>query len=228
MKNTKKKNKQKSVLREWAEAIVIAFLLAMFIRTFFIQAFKIPSGSMIPTLKPGDRILVNKLFYGPHIPIINLKLPILVQPKRAEVIVFVYPESANQRTFVNFRHYVDDDSLGPVYMRLIKFLKDTQAKDYIKRLVGLPKEAVEIRNGDIYINGRISENSQIRKGVYFNEGPYGAAGQKIQVPADSYYCLGDNSAASRDSRYWGFVNKKYLIGKAVLVYWPLNRIRFIK
>ncbi|MEW6008044.1 MAG: signal peptidase I [Candidatus Omnitrophota bacterium] len=227
MKNNRKKSKQKSVLREWVEAIVIAFVLAMFIRTFFIQAFKIPSGSMIPTLKPGDRILVNKLFYGPQIPIINVKLPMFIEPKQGDVIVFIYPESANNRTFANFKHYLDDDD-GPLYLRLIKFLKDTQKKDYIKRLIGLPNDLLEIKNGDIYINGQISQNSQIRKGVYFNEGPYGAAGQKIKVPADSYYCLGDNSSASRDSRYWGFVNKKFLIGKAVLIYWPLNRIRIIR
>jgi signal peptidase I len=228
MKKNKTKSAVKSNTREWIEAIVVAVVLALFIRTFFVQAFKIPSGSMMPTLKPGDRILVNKLFYGPQIPLLGLKLPMIQQPQRADVIVFVYPESANQRNFINFKRYIDDDALGSVFRRIFIFIKETQNKDYIKRLVGLPGENIEIKNGDIYINGRPVENSHIRKNVYLNEGPYGQARELAYVPKDSYYCLGDNSSSSRDSRYWGFVDKKYLIGKAILIYWPINRIGIIR
>ena len=228
MIKNKSQTKTKSSFREWTEAIVIAFLLAMFIRTFFLQAFKIPSGSMIPTLLPGDRILVNKFSYGPQIPFLDAKLPMLKNPERGDVIVFVYPESAGKRNFAGFRHYLDDESLGSVFKRLFLFFRDTSSKDYIKRLIGLPNENVEIRNGDIYINNHLVDNSQIRKGIYLNEGPYGQPEQIINVAKDSYYCLGDNSSSSRDSRYWGFVDKKYLIGKAMLIYWPVNRMRIIK
>lgn len=207
---------------------MIAFLLAMFIRTFFIQAFKIPSGSMIPTLLPGDRIMVTKFLYGPQIPIVDIKLPMLKSPQRGDVIVFVYPESANKRNFSSLRHYLDDDSLGSVFKRIFIFFKETAATDYIKRLIGLPGETVEIRNGDIYIDGKPVDNNKLRNWVYLNEGPYGQVDHYVTVPEKAYYCLGDNSGSSRDSRYWGFVDEKYLIGKAVLIYWPLNRIRIIR
>ena len=228
MKKNKIKSNVKSPFREWVEAILIAFFLAMFIRTFFVQAFKIPSGSMIPTLLPGDRILVNKFLYGPQIPFTDVKLPVLKNPERGDVIVFVYPESADKRNFISLKHYLDDESLGSVFKRLFLFFRDTSAKDYIKRLIGLPGETIEIRNGDIYIDGRLVDNSQIRKGIYLNEGPYGQSEQIVEIAKNSYYCLGDNSSSSRDSRYWGFVDKKYLIGKAMLIYWPINRMRIIK
>jgi signal peptidase I len=228
MKNKRKKISSKSSRREWIEAIFIAVLLAFFIRTFFVQAFKIPSGSMMPILKPGDRILVNKLFYGPIIPILDLKLPSLKEPKRSDVIVFIYPASAHSRTFTAFKRYIDDENLGPMYRRLITFFRETQVKDYIKRLIGLPQELVEIKNGTIYINARSVQEDQIRRNIYLNEGPFGQIGQQMRVPTDSYYCLGDNSGSSRDSRYWGFVNKRYLIGKAFFIYWPIQRMGFIR
>lgn len=230
-KKMKKNRRRKSIkpwIKEWVEAIVIALIFSLVIRTFFIQAFKIPTGSMIPTLRPGDRIMVNKLFFGPRIPLLGLRLPMLRKPARSDVIVFVYPESANKRNFKAFKRYIDDERRGPVHSRVWAFLKETQSKDYIKRLIGLPGETVEIRDGDIYINGQLSDSSQIRKVLYFNEGAYGGEGQVVEISEDSYYCLGDNSSSSRDSRYWGFVNKEFLIGKAFLVYWPLNRIRIIR
>lgn len=192
MKNSKKK----SVIREWVESIVIAFILAMFIRTFIIQAFKIPTGSMRITLLEGDRILVNKFIFGARIPFTDLRLPAVRQPKRGDVVVFVYPEDP--------------------------------AKDYIKRLIAVGGETVEIINGNIYINGKLCEDGDLKMRFYYNRGPYGEEGKRITVPQDSYFVLGDNSASSRDSRYWGFVPKKMLVGKAIIVYWPLNRIRMVR
>lgn len=192
MKNSKKK----SVIREWVESIVIAFILAMFIRTFIIQAFKIPTGSMRTTLLEGDRILVNKFIYGARIPLTDLRLPAVRQPQRGDVVVFVYPEDP--------------------------------AKDYIKRLIAVGGETVEIINGNIYINGKLCEDGDLKMRFYYNRGPYGEESKKVVVPADSYFVLGDNSASSRDSRYWGFVPKKMMIGKAIIVYWPLNRIRMVR
>jgi len=188
--------KKKSALQEWIESIVIAFILAMIIRTFIVQAFKIPTGSMRMTLLEGDRILVNKFIYGARIPLTDWRLPALRQPKRGDVIVFIYPEDPS--------------------------------RDFIKRLIAVGGETVEINNGNIYINGKLCDNLDLRQRFYYNRGTYGEEGKKIVVPKDSYFVLGDNSASSRDSRYWGFVPKKMLLGKALVIYWPLTRIRIIK
>ncbi len=188
--------KKKSVIRDWVESIIIAFLLAMVIRAFVVQAFKIPTGSMRMTLIEGDLILVNKFIYGAKIPFLNSWLPAVRAPKRGDVIVFVYPED--------------------------------KKKDFIKRLVGLPGETIEIKEGSIYINGKPVTEQIFNQIYYYNRGDFGAEGQKITVPMDSYFVLGDNSASSKDSRYWGFVPKANLLGKALIIYWPLNRIRQIK
>lgn len=188
--------KKKSVLRDWVESIIVAFLLAMVIRAFVVQAFKIPTGSMRMTLLEGDLILVNKFIYGAKVPFMNLRLPALREPKRGDVLVFIYPED-----------------------------KD---KDFIKRLVGLPGETVEIKGGSIYINDKPAQEPVFNRVYYYNRGDFGAEGQKITVPKGSYFVLGDNSASSKDSRYWGFVPKDNLLGKALIVYWPLSRMRAIK
>lgn len=188
--------KKKSVLRDWVESIIIAFLLAMVIRTFLVQAFKIPTGSMRMTLQEGDLILVNKFIYGAKVPLLNFYLPALKEPKRGEVVVFIYPEDKN--------------------------------KDFIKRLVGLPGETVEIKGGSIYINDLPAQEPIFKQTYYYNRGDFSAEGQKIVVPQDSYFVLGDNSLSSKDSRYWGFVPKKNILGQAMVIYWPLRRIRVIK
>ncbi len=188
--------RKKSVLRDWIESIVVAFLLAMVIRAFVVQAFKIPTGSMRMTLLEGDLILVNKFIYGAKAPFMNLRLPALRAPKRGDVLVFIYPED--------------------------------KGKDFIKRLAGLPGETVEIKGGSIYINDKPAQEPVFNQTYYYNRGDFGAEGQKIVVPKDSYFVLGDNSVSSKDSRYWGFVPKGNLLGKALIIYWPLNRIRVIK
>jgi signal peptidase I len=188
--------KKKSVLRDWVESIIIAFLLAMVIRTFVVQAFKIPTGSMRMTLQEGDLILVNKFIYGAKVPFLNFYLPKLRDPKRGDVIVFVYPED--------------------------------KKKDFIKRLVGLPGETVEIKGGSIYIDDKPADDPIFKQIYYYNRGDFSAEGQKIIVPKDSYFVLGDNSVSSKDSRYWGFVPKDNLLGQALVIYWPIHRIRGIK
>ncbi|MDD5747094.1 MAG: signal peptidase I [Candidatus Omnitrophica bacterium] len=176
--------KTRLVIREYAESLLIAFILAMIIRAFVVQAFKIPTGSMNPTLVEGDRILVSKFIYYFH------------APERGDVIVFKYPE---------------DPKLA-----------------FIKRLIGKPGENVEIRNGRILIGGEEVTDRRITPQFYYNRGLFGESGQTVSIPPEAYYALGDNSANSRDSRYWGFIPKKNLIGKAVLIYWPLNRMRLIE
>ena len=101
-------------------------------------------------------------------------------------------------------------------------------KDFIKRLVATEGETVEIKNGTIYIDDRPLLDSVFNQFYYYNRGEFGREGQKIIVPKDSFFVLGDNSASSQDSRYWGFVPYKNLLGKALIVYWPLPRIRIIK
>ncbi len=192
----KDKLKRKSIVREWVESILVAFILAMVIRTFVIQAFKIPTGSMRTTLLEGDLILVNKFIYGAKVPFTDLNLPALRQPNRSDVIVFIYPESPK--------------------------------KDFIKRLVGLPGETVEIKNGTVYINDKPLLDSVFNQRYYYNRGEFGQEGRKIKIPEDDFFVLGDNSASSQDSRYWGFVPRKNILGKALVIYWPPRRIRIIK
>ena len=174
-------------IKEWVEPILLAVILALIIRAFLVQAFKIPTGSMRPTLIENDRVLVNKILYR------------YKEPERGDIIVFKYPVDGK--------------------------------RDFIKRLVGLPGETLEIRQGKVYINGEaLPENLLIQKFYYYNreDWDYGKENQKIKIPQDSFFVLGDNSAQSSDSRNWGFVPRKNLIGKAFLIYWPPRRIRLVE
>jgi signal peptidase I len=176
--------KKKSVIREWIEGIIVAFIIAMIIRTFIVQAFRIPTGSMHPTLKIGDRILVNKFIYGRR----SFRK---AGPERGDIIVFIYPENPK--------------------------------KDYIKRLIAFGGEKVLIKKGEIYVNGeRLQTPATIAGRHYYSTGYFGT--REAEVPEGSYFVLGDNSGNSKDSRYWGFVPQKNLIGKAFFIYWPLTRL----
>ncbi len=189
-------NKWNYLIEEWIEPIVVAFILAMFIRTFFIQAFKIPSGSMRPTLMEGDRLIVSKFIYGAKIPFTKKRLPGLSKPKRGDIIVFIYPVDGK--------------------------------RDFIKRLIAFGGETVEIIDGDVYVNGKIIQDPRIKNIYYYNYGPYGQEGEKVEVPKGSVFVLGDNSGSSSDSRFWGFVPEENIIGRAEFIYWPPKRIRILK
>lgn len=184
------------VIKEWAETIIVATVLALTIRSFVVQPFKIPTGSMRQTLLEGDRILVNRFIYGLRIPFTTIRFFKFKYPQPGDVIVFNYPEDVERA--------------------------------FIKRMIAKEGDTVEIKGGAIYINGEKFEHPSVKNIYYYNRGTYGSIDQKITVPENSYYVLGDNSGSSKDSRYWGFVDDKYLIGKAFLIYWPLNRIRLIK
>jgi signal peptidase I len=191
------KERIKIEIKEYLEAGIFAAIIALFIiRPFIIQTFKIPTGSMRPTLIEHDLILVNKFIYGPKVPLTAWRLPGLRQPVRGDVIVFIFP--GDPRKF------------------------------FIKRLVGLPGETIEIKEGTIYANEKPVLDPVFTKVYYYNRGDYAKEGQKIVVPQDGYFVLGDNSASSLDSRYWGFVPKNNLLGKAIVIYFPFNRIRLIK
>ena len=182
--------KRKSVIREYAEAIAIAVVLALFIRTFVVQAFKIPSGSMKPTLLIGDHILVNKFIYGIKIPFTEKTLVSLRQPKRGDVIVFKYP-------------------------------LDTK-KDYIKRVIGLPGDRVELSNKELVINGQKVEDPRAKYSLHGNLRNFGP----VSVPDHHLFVMGDNRDESSDSRVWGFVPISYLKGKAFLIYWSWDSRKF--
>ena len=184
--------KRKSVVREYAEAIFIAILLALVIRTLIIQAFTIPSGSMMDTLLVGDYILVNKFLYGPELPLTELHLPALRDPRRGDIIVFKYPQD--------------------------------EKRDFIKRIVATPGERVQIRGHQVLVNGKpLAESytkfadSGVRGGEAYCGYAYGC--EPTIVPPDSYFVMGDNRDNSQDSRYWGFVKRDKIKGKAFLIYW---------
>lgn len=192
----------KSVVREWIEAIVIAAALAVFLRTFFFQIYKIPTTSMVPILTPGDKIFVSKMHYGPKIPFTDWRIPGKRKPLRGEVVVFVPPQEA----------------VKPWYTR----------KQYIKRLIGLPGDHIKIAAGNIYVNGQIVTDSRIARNYYYNLGEYGKEGKEIIVPNKHYFFLGDNSISSLDSRFWGFADEDQIVGKAMFIWWPYNRIRGVE
>ncbi|MCM8819915.1 MAG: signal peptidase I [Candidatus Omnitrophica bacterium] len=187
---------KKSALREWVESFIIAAALAVFLRTFFFQLYKIPTNSMVPTLMPGDKIFVSKLVYGPKIPFTKLRIHGFRKPQRGEVVVFIPPHD--------------------------------RKKAYIKRLIGIGNDRILIKDGNIYLNGKIFSDPRVAKNYYYNQGEYGKEGQEIIVPEGKYFFLGDNSISSSDSRFWGFVDEVDIIGKAIFLWWPPRRIKTIE
>jgi signal peptidase I len=188
------KARRKSLFREYSEAIIIAVLLALFIRQFAVQAFTIPSGSMMATLLIGDYILVNKFLYGAEIPLADKHLPGLRDPHRGDVIVFKYPND--------------------------------ETRDFIKRIIAVGGDTIQVRENRVLLNGRPLDEPYVRSGSF--SPPSGAACgyayacEALEVPAGSYFVMGDNRDNSQDSRYWGFVRREKIRGKAFLIYWSWN------
>lgn len=190
-----------SRLWDWTKSILIALILALFIRTFIVQAYKIPSGSMIPTLLIGDYLLVNKLSYGIRNPVKNDFLYFRKLPERQEIVVFTYP--------------------------LDKKL------DFIKRVIGLPGDTIQIINKKVYVNGKPLKEPYVQftdPEVYPKEiSPRDNYGP-IKVPPNHIFVLGDNRDQSYDSRFWGFVPISYLKGRALIIYFSWDskdfKIRF--
>jgi signal peptidase I len=180
---------QKSVTREYAEALIVALLLAFFIRSFIVQAFKIPSGSMLPTLQIGDHILVSKFLYGLRLPYpLETTLWEWGQPDRGDVIVFVYPRD--------------------------------RSKDFIKRVIAVAGDTVEIRHKKVYLNGTKVDDQHATFKYSDQEipGPRDNLGP-MTVPDHKLFVMGDNRDESHDGRFWGFVDLDDVKGKAFLIYW---------
>ena len=213
---------RKSTAREYIESIAIAVLIALFLRAFVVEAFKIPSGSMIPTLQVGDHIFVNKFIYGVRIPFTNIKVGMgYRKPKRGEVIVFIYPQ--------------DHD------------------KDFIKRIVGIEGDTVEVRDSEVLVNGKpiprervpgdctyhdvMDEETNptwVQKGcdgyretladgttymTYLaHNRDAGRLFAPVKVGKDNVFVMGDNRDNSHDSRYWGTVPFDLIKGKAMVIW----------
>ncbi|MFO8032396.1 MAG: signal peptidase I [Desulfohalobiaceae bacterium] len=202
----------KKTFKEYAEALLIAFILAFLIRSFAVQAFKIPSGSMLPTLEIGDHLLVNKFIYGVRLPFVDTLLVPVSEPEFQDIIVFKFPED--------------------------------ESKDFIKRVIGLPGDQIEIRDKQVIRNGQplvepyvrhaspqTSSNklSKQRWPPHSFDPTFRDNLPPVEVPEDKYFVMGDNRDESYDSRFWGFVEQEEILGQAWIIYWSwvgLGEIRW--
>ena len=180
-----RKVREKSVIRQYTEAFLIAILLALVIRTFVVQAFKIPSGSMLPTLQIGDHLLVNKFLYW------------FTDPQRGDVVVFKFPQD--------------------------------EGRDFIKRVIALPGDKVEVRGKRVYVNDKpVQESYAVHLDPSMQENPHSPRDNfaPVQAPSGQLFMMGDNRDYSMDSRFWGFLDIKKIKGKAFIIYWSWDRERF--
>jgi signal peptidase I len=189
---------KKSTIREYFESICIAVILALFVRTFVVQAFKIPTGSMENNLLIGDHLLVNKFVFAPTMSSLERMLLPIDPVRRGDILVFKYPQDPE--------------------------------RDFIKRVIGLPGETVEVRNKKVFINGKPLDEPYVHfmfppeerapGDVNFDnlKADYGP----VTVPDRHYFMMGDNRDNSEDSRYWGFMPADYIKGKALFVYFSFT------
>ena len=184
MTEHKKSRRKKSLIREYAEIIVLAVALALFVRTFFIQAFRIPSESMEDTLLVGDFLFANKFLYGAKLPFVDARVPGIRDPEPGDIIIFKYP--------------VDKKT------------------DYIKRCVAVEGQTVELKGDKLYVDG-VLQDEEYTKYVHGSRsfGPY-------TVPEGHIFMMGDNRDNSSDSRAWGSLDKKLVMGKAMFIYFSWN------
>ena len=186
----------KSTIREYFESICVAVILALFVRTFIVQAFKIPTGSMENNLLIGDHLLVNKFVFGPTLSRVEKTVLPIEEIKRGDIIVFKFPEDPE--------------------------------RDFIKRTIGLPGDTLELRNKKVYVNGKPLDEPY----VHFLFPPPGDTPEEdfdvrvhygpVTVPVGHYFMMGDNRDNSEDSRYWGFLPREYVKGKAAFIYWSFE------
>lgn len=188
------KTRSKSVIREYAEAIIIAILLALVIRAFVVQAFKIPSGSMKPTLLVGDHILVSKFIYGIKVPFTDKELIPISKPKRGDIVVFEYPVDPS-KDFIKRVIGLPGDTVRIVNKQV--YVNDRPLD-----------EPYAVHSDNKILPATVSPRD--------NMGP-------VVVPPHSLFVMGDNRDESYDSRFWKFVNIDALKGKAFIIYWSWNK-----
>jgi signal peptidase I len=200
---------------DWTKSIIVALVVWFFLRTFLVEAFRIPSGSMENTLLIGDFLFVNKALYGAEVPIIHTRLPAVREPKRDDILVF--------------------DSV------------EEEGLKVVKRLIGMPGDTLSMENGELFRNGeRVPEPYAVHSDPTRSEGPVERAKMRewqlrhvvqrdtanyqpdlqewgpIVVPKDSYFMMGDNRDSSYDGRYWGFLPRKNVRGKPLVVYFSYD------
>jgi signal peptidase I len=221
-KATAPKRSLSTTLWENIKSILGALVIFLVIRTFFIEAFRIPSGSMIPALLVGDWLFVNKLVYGPHIPFTNINLPGYSEPKRGEVVVFVSPFQP------------DEAAIG-----------NDPTPTLVKRLIGMPGDTIYMRDGLVYLNGTAQRQSaeaeknekgnpnevhelfEWQKRFALAASRFGPAPAQpthdnwgpLVIPTGHYFMMGDNRYCSKDSRYWGLVPRENVRGRPMFVYY---------
>lgn len=179
---------RKGYFRDFVETVLTAVALALVLRAFVVQTFRIPSGSMEDTLLVGDFLIVNKFLYGIKVPLTDTRLPGIREPRYGDVVVFEYPNP------------------------------DPRAKkeNYVKRVIGVPGDIVELRNNVLYLNGEPKDETFIKLKP---PTPRWADFGPIKVPESSLFMMGDNRNWSADSRDWGFLDTGRIKGKAVMIYW---------
>jgi signal peptidase I len=198
---------------EWTKSILVAFSLFLIIRTFVVEAFRIPTGSMEKTLRVGDFLLVNKALYGAQVPGTSVHLPAFREPHRGDIVVFIPPHEPD--------------------------------KNYVKRLIGLPNDTVEMRHKLLIVNGDTLDERSYAQYTDFDNDVYVPSMNwqclflprgtdrsnchpsrdnwgPIVVPEDKFFVLGDNRDDSEDSRYWGFVDRPAMKGSPIFVYYSFD------
>lgn len=202
-KTVKKTAPPKPWYREYGEALLVAGILALIIRSFVVQAFKIPSGSMEDTLLIGDHLLVNKFLYGVQVPFTDGRFLTMRHPQRGDIIVFEFPEDRGKSYF--------------------------QRRDFIKRVVGTPGDIIEVREKRVFVNGQ----QYFLEAEVHKEGTMLSANMSprdfmapVTVPAGSYFVMGDNRDRSYDSRFWGFVSDSEIKGAAFIKYFSFSEEKY--
>jgi len=170
----------------WVDLLLSAIAIALVIRTFVVEPFRIPSGSMEDTLLVGDQLFVNRFIYGLHIPFTNARPLALRQPRHGDIVVFVPPHQRD--------------------------------KDFIKRVIGIPGDTIEIRKNVLYLNGKAQVEPYVMHKDQGRVTPNMSTVPKFIVPAGKYFMMGDNRDRSSDSRIWGFAAKEDLKGKALFIF----------
>lgn len=198
-----------ATLREYLKAILLAVILALLIRTFLVQAFKIPSGSMLETLLVGDHLLVTKFAYDVKIPFSNFVIE-LDEPRRGDIVVFLFGQHVPT---------LAEEPRRWLQCGLPGLADEACPQDFIKRVIGLPGDIVEIREKRVLVNGRELDEPYVQfRDPHRNVQPRDRLGP-LKVPENKYFVLGDNRDESLDSRFWGFVDRERIKGKAWRIYW---------
>jgi len=219
-KKRKLTGKKMPVWIDYGRSFFPVFLIVLIIRSFIIQPYRVPTGSLEPTILPNDFVAVNQFAYGLRLPVLNTKILNIGEPKRGDIVVFRFPGDPRV--------------------------------DYVKRVIGVPGDHVVYKNRTLYINGKKISQKLLQEGqdieptgnipsqvkeenlmgvkhqILLHETGYEENGSvNIVVPKGMYFMMGDNRDGSGDSRYWGFVAEKYLVGKAFLIWlsWDSNKHR---